>query len=409
MNIMNSAEDMKILWITGNPGRFLEDSGQEERIDGSWIASLQKAMQAQKNIELALAFVYPDNRKKVFLNGTTYYFLEKAKFPIRLFGRGQEDNFTRQIKRVIDDFCPDLIHIFGTETVTGLTVRVTDKPIIAHIQGWMHACRDAWYPPYYPLERERLKALIMPRKLLGLLYLHNAVRWEKETCNSVKFFFGRTKWDKKVLQQLAPNAHYFYCSELLRRPFYDCEKWSYVSKRPLTIVSIINNAPYKGADVILRTAALVSKHTNLRWIVCGVSNIKWAEQLTGIGAARVGVECVGRVSCKNLITYLQQCTCYVHLSYIENSPNSVCEAQLMGIPVIAAAVGGVPTLVKNGKTGILVPANDAYSTCANICRLKEDGELATLLGRQAAIEAIRRHDEQTIVADVLAAYKNMIQ
>jgi len=44
----------------------------------------------------------------------------------------------------------------------------------------------------------------------------------------------------------------------------------------------------------------------------------------------------------------------VHPSYIDNSPNSICEAQILGLPVVATNVGGVESLIENGKTGLLI-------------------------------------------------------
>jgi len=400
---------MRILWFTGNPGRYETDCGQKARVDGSWIASLQTALQKQGTAQLALAFIHPEGKKKVKLNGTTYYLMKKASLPHRFSRVLQERVYTKQMAWAINDFKPDIIQLFGTETVMGLACRFTNVPIVTHIQGWMHPIHDTWYPPRYNVAKDKIKAFLNPQKLLGHLYQSNSLIWEEEVCRRARFFMGRTAWDKMVCSILAPNANYFYCSELLRRPFYQCNKWHYDENRPMYIVSIINNATYKGADVILRTAALLKKEHNFKWIVCGVSDIKWAEQLTGIKADEVNVKCVGSQPASKLIEHLQKCTCYVHLSYIENSPNSVCEAQLMGVPVVAANVGGVSTLVEDGVTGLLVPANDAYITCSKIRMLQQNSLFSTQLGTQAAAQAEKRHDEQGIVESLQNIYTTILQ
>lgn len=400
---------MRILWFTGNPGRYETDCGQKARVDGSWIASLQTALQKQGTAQLALAFIHPEGKKKVKLNGTTYYLMKKASLPLRFSRVLQERVYTKQMAWAINDFKPDIIQLFGTETVMGLACRFTNVPIVTHIQGWMHPIHDTWYPPRYNVAKDKIKAFLNPQKLLGHLYQSNSLIWEEEVCRRARFFMGRTAWDKMVCSILAPNANYFYCSELLRRPFYQCNKWHYDENRPMYIVSIINNATYKGADVILRTAALLKKEHNFKWIVCGVSDIKWAEQLTGIKADEVNVKCVGSQPASKLIEHLQKCTCYVHLSYIENSPNSVCEAQLMGVPVVAANVGGVSTLVEDGVTGLLVPANDAYITCSKIRMLQQNSLFSTQLGTQAAAQAEKRHDEQGIVESLQNIYTTILQ
>lgn len=85
----------------------------------------------------------------------------------------------------------------------------------------------------------------------------------------------------------------------------------------------------------------------------------------------------------------------------ENSPNTVCEAQLLGIPVIATNVGGTSTLVRHMETGILVPANAPFFMAANIKLLVEDVELASRLGIAGRQTAIDRHNPEKIVSDLV--------
>lgn len=75
----------------------------------------------------------------------------------------------------------------------------------------------------------------------------------------------------------------------------------------------------------------------------------------------------------------------------ENSSNTVCEAQLLGIPVIATNMCGTSTLVRHMETSIFEPANAPFLMAANIKLLIENVELAGRLGitgRQTAIERI---------------------
>ena len=52
---------------------------------------------------------------------------------------------------------------------------------------------------------------------------------------------------------------------------------------------------------------------------------------------------------------------YVSASHIENSPNSVAEAQLIGMPCIATGVGGTATYIEHNISGIIVPPGDPYA------------------------------------------------
>lgn len=70
---------------------------------------------------------------------------------------------------------------------------------------------------------------------------------------------------------------------------------------------------------------------------------------------------------------------FLNTNHIDNMPVSVIEACAMGLPVVATAVGGVPDLLTNGETALLVPDDDACSMATGIVRLLRDSELASRL------------------------------
>ena len=64
---------------------------------------------------------------------------------------------------------------------------------------------------------------------------------------------------------------------------------------------------------------------------------------------------------------------------VDNMPNSVMEALACGIPVISTNVGGVPFIISDQETGLLVPPNDPEKLAAAILRLKGDATLQQTL------------------------------
>lgn len=68
-----------------------------------------------------------------------------------------------------------------------------------------------------------------------------------------------------------------------------------------------------------------------------------------------------------LVELLLESDLYVHTAYIDNSPNAICEAQYLGMPIIATYVGGVPSLIEQGKDGVLIPANDPFMLAEKYC------------------------------------------
>ena len=82
--------------------------------------------------------------------------------------------------------------------------------------------------------------------------------------------------------------------------------------------------------------------------------------------------------------------CYPSLA--DGLPNSVVEAMAMGLPVIASAIGGVPELIADGETGLLVAPQDVPQLTQSISRLLEDEALAARLGARAATSVRARLD-----------------
>lgn len=79
-------------------------------------------------------------------------------------------------------------------------------------------------------------------------------------------------------------------------------------------------------------------------------------------------------------------------SNYEGVPLTVLEAMAAGKPVIVTAVGGVPELVEDGVTGILVPPRDPEALAQAILRLAKDADLCQRMGKAAQQRALERFD-----------------
>lgn len=122
------------------------------------------------------------------------------------------------------------------------------------------------------------------------------------------------------------------------------------------------SASVQGCKPCLKDSKLLKETADMdfEWNVYGVDSIHFTERHENIKADDVNVCLRGTATAGELARQLRESTVYVHPSYIDNSPNSVCEAQYLGVPVIATNVGGVSSLIDNGMNGILVQSHDAY-------------------------------------------------
>ena len=96
---------------------------------------------------------------------------------------------------------------------------------------------------------------------------------------------------------------------------------------------------------------------------------------------------------------------YCHQTYLENSPNSVCEAQYIGVPVVAALVGGMDSLIQD-EAGIMVLANDAYRSAYAILRLKREHEYAEKISKKEIEVAELRH--KGVEMQLMNIYKEIL-
>lgn len=414
---------MRVLWFTNTPSCYqAQQSGYN---GGGWITSAEMAVRQRDDIQLAVSFMLDGQPFKVEQNGTTYYPIaavetKREKIVRRLVCDSEKrqrmlwPRYIAAFMKIIDDFKPDIIQVFGSEEFFGLVAAHTDVPVVLHIQGILNPYLNAFLPPamsWHDYER----SLPLKTRLKELITGSTRSHWqvscyrEREILRHVKYYMGRTDWDRRVTSIMSPRSQYFYCSEILRDIFYTSTDRRIPDR--LTIVTTISSPPYKGIDTVLKTAAMLKHHLQLdfEWKVFGNIDPTAAERRYGIRCNDVNVRLMGVASARELLDHEQTATLYVHTSYIDNSPNSLCEAQMAGLPCISANVGGVSSLIDDGRTGFLVPANDPYQLAYLINRLHTDRELNAGIGRQAREAARKRHDKDAIIDSIIHTYKEILK
>jgi glycosyltransferase involved in cell wall biosynthesis len=147
---------------------------------------------------------------------------------------------------------------------------------------------------------------------------------------------------------------------------------------------VANLIPYKGHDVVLDALARLADPPSLRLAGGGAERDRLATRAAELGLAG-RVEFLGAVAGAEHLWAAAQFG--VLASFQEGLPNAVLEAMASGVPVVATAVGGVPELVDDGVTGLVVPPGDPAALAGAIDALAGDAALRVRLGaaaRQAA-------------------------
>jgi glycosyltransferase involved in cell wall biosynthesis len=324
------------------------------------------------------------------------------------------------VEKIIRDFQPDVIQVFGTESVFSQVQDYTQIPVIYHIQGLINPCLNTYLPPNQSKYSFHLNIDYLANTIKGnnpafnyKRFRNQAVR-ESKVLQSAKYVMGRTHWDKMLVELYNPNVQYFHVDEVLRSVFYQVETApKQRRKEQFKIISTLSPTVYKGIDVVLKTAKQLKELTNFdfQWEIIGLEDnatlLKHFEKAEKIKHQEVNIICRGRKSPVEMIEMMRQADVFVHPSYIDNSPNSVCEAQILGLPVIACNVGGVATIVEHEKTGFLVPSNGVFEFVHYLRQLREDENLGNKIGKEASQAASQRHDRDKIVTDLLKAYSKL--
>jgi glycosyltransferase involved in cell wall biosynthesis len=413
---------MKIILLT-------DQSIQSEStyIIGGWIQSLISILQDSKNLEIAVVGLTQKASSIEKENNTTYYKIKERIYsnPLkRIYRRWQneiQDDLTvKKYISAVQDFRPDIVHLFGTESFVCSVIPHIEAKAIVHLQGLLNPYLNAWFPPgisgillhFYSFQWLVFLRGTGLRRQLEMF--RTMAKRELDYFQSIRFVMGRTHWDKAMASALAPNATYFHQEESLRPDFYTDLQWNIKKREEVQFISVLSPSTYKGFDLILKTASLLkSREIAFRWIVCGTSEtdliVKAMEKILKKKYKQNNISFLGKKGVEELLPLLLDSDIFIHPSYIENSPNSICEAQMLGLPVVATNVGGVSSLITDNETGILFPSNDIYLLTEIIVSLLSDPQKMQFLGKNARIAAKKRHDRKAILENIENIYRKVLQ
>jgi glycosyltransferase involved in cell wall biosynthesis len=176
---------------------------------------------------------------------------------------------------------------------------------------------------------------------------------------------------------------------------------------PVEIVAVGRLAEQKDFSTLIAAVALLpAGSVRLRVLGDGPLRQRLEAEIVALGLPGV-VELVGEVA--DVRTPLGQADIFALTSRWEGLPLSILEAMAAGLPVVAAAVDGVPEAVVQGETGFLVSPGDPDETRAALARLADDPELRTRLGRAGRRRAEELFSLPRWRAAHLALYRTLLR
>lgn len=356
--------------------------------------------------------------------------------------RGTPDEFAALLKRVK----PDLVHLWGSEypPATALMARCSPERVLLSVQGLMGPCAEHLLdgvPAEYrgSCLGQRLIDRVVPGGLLDkqqAFFDAQAAR-EKSLLAGLRHVSGRTEWDKAQLARLAPDARYYHCGETLRPAFYETEPAAPDEKpappagaaqtpdAPVLLLSQ-GNLPLKGLHRLIEALPAVrAVYPRAQLRVAGWPPldkgpllrpvIRWMfpyQRYCAALAARLGVagmiRYTGPLNAEAMRRQYREADVFLLCSSIENSPNSLGEAMLLGRPCVASRVGGVPSLLEHGREGLLYPADDPAALADAVLALLADPARAAAMGAAARTRALKTHDPAKNAEALLGIYRQIL-
>lgn len=409
---------MKVLWFEVTEPLNYSSEGAPI---GGWQDSLERVVRSVPEIELTICFLSSRYLEEKVIDGVRYVPIYiRLSYPERLF-HNYWDVYVKKIipkiKRIVEDNKPDLIHVFGTEWLFGQVASYTDVPVVIHIMGAIIPYNNANYPPGYSYETQimqnRWHFLYRFKLMRSKRFYDNWQYHELEIWRSVGIFMGRTHWDESLSRTLHPGRRYYHVDEAIRSEFLKGDqRWKLPNDGRLRLVTVGCKTFWKGPDMILKVAKILEElKVDFEWLVAGEIDTvvkKTIERKECSHFEDFHVKFLGYKQPTDLIRILCSSTMYVHTAYIDNSPNSICEAQCLGVPVVSTNVGGISSLVHNNVSGILVAANDPWKMADEIVELSKDKERMQLYSGNARKTALCRHDDNIIKRQLLDCYQSII-
>ena len=100
---------------------------------------------------------------------------------------------------------------------------------------------------------------------------------------------------------------------------------------------------------------------------------------------------------------------FISASSIENSPNSVGEAMLLGVPTVSSDVGGVKNLLTHNEEGFIYPADEPYMLAYYVSEVFENRELAKKFSENAKKHAQELYNSKKNISDLFDIYEKIIE
>ena len=410
---------MKLLWLCNMmPAKVAEAIRGNKNSGGLWVDRVLEGLRQQEN--LTIHILCPGEDAQGSLDDSCTYRTFFLGVPHRYRPELQE-RFQEELRH----FRPDVVHIWGTEYAHTLAmVNACEKEgllesTVISIQG-LCSVYAGHYAEGLPGKvcsgytfRDLLRQDNIDQQRRKFVLRGNL---EVAALRKARHVIGRTDWDRACTKKINPNAQYHFCNETLREDFYD-DQWRYEACRKHRIFASSCAYPVKGFHYLLEAfPEVLKRYPDATIAVTGKdprkvpayrlgSYQKYLLCLMRKNGLEGKVEFLGSLSAEKMKAAYLEANAFVLPSTIENSPNSLGEAMLLGVPCVAADVGGVSNMLVNREEGFVYQPTAPYMLAYYIDKVFAMEDQAAVLGCAARSHAQMTHDSQSNLETLVEIYR----
>lgn len=411
---------MKVLWLSNVLfPEVCKELNINAPVVGGWMHSgAEMLMNHNPSTKLAVASLYAGEELRCIEKFAIIYYLIPNKGGNQFYNPALEKYY----KEITKNYQPDIVHIHGSEYPHSLAyVKACGSTnVVLSIQGLVSI-----YAKHYLggiLEKEVRKNRTL-RDILrndSLLRQQSKMKqrgaYEIELLKSMQHIIGRTSWDSSNTWAINPKATYHFCNETLR-PFFYKKRWKLEKCQKFSIFLSQAHYPIKGIQQLIQALPLVLEHFPQTKVYVAGNNFMTIPWYRKNGFAKYLEKLMlknkvsnsqfiflGSLNENQMAEQYKSAHVFVCPSAIENSPNSVGEAQLVGTPCVASYVGGTMDLIKEGETGLLYRFEETALLAKHICTVFADADLANSISAKARVAAVQRHDKNLNASQLNSIY-----
>ena len=409
---------MKILWICNIVLPELSNVfGFKKQNVGGWLTGMWEEL---KKTEYELAICVPIRNKLRIKDGCYNNYKYYSFLTVSNESNTTIDNQRERFKEIINIFRPDIIHIWGTEYEHSLAMVEAAKEcqlldsVVVNIQGLL---------TYY----EKVFDIGIPKYILNYKDVNgnsifddkqrfkNGAALELNTIKNVNNCIGRTDWDKACVKQVNNKINYYYCGEILRKGFYDSLKWDVMKCNKHSVFLSQANYPIKGLHLILEELSqLKEQYTDLTIRIAGSNLMESSTPYSVFIKKEIQkyklnetICFLGDLSEEQMIEQYLSANVFLSPSLIENSSNSICEAMMLGVPVVASDVGGTASLITNKVTGYLYPLMEPNIMRYYISEVFDNKEKTKKISKKSIKKAEHYNNRKQAVENLVGIYNEI--